>query len=63
MEMLKITELVFEVLEKGWATVDHALIDMKVEFGVLNTSKGSQIVLADVVGRMIFEIIIFSNLE
>ena len=29
LEMLKITELVFEVLEKAWGTVDHALIDMK----------------------------------
>lgn len=49
LEMLKITELVFEVLEKGWATVDHALIDMKIEFGVINTNNGPQIVLADVI--------------
>jgi len=49
LEMLKITELVFEILEKGWASVDHALIDMKVEFGVIDTGKGPQIVLADVI--------------
>lgn len=49
LEMLKITELVFEVLEKAWGTVDHALIDMKVEYGVINTNSGPQIVLADVI--------------
>lgn len=49
LEMLKITELVFEVLEKAWGTVDHALIDMKVEYGVIATNNGPQIVLADVI--------------
>lgn len=38
---------VFEILEKAWATVDVALVDMKVEFGI-NYNTG-ELLLADVV--------------
>jgi phosphoribosylaminoimidazole carboxylase/phosphoribosylaminoimidazole-succinocarboxamide synthase len=47
--MLRITELVFEVLERAWSTVDHALIDMKIEFGVITRNGRKEIVLGDVI--------------
>ncbi|KAI1287094.1 Multifunctional protein ADE2 [Halotydeus destructor] len=48
-EMLEVTRLVFEVLERAWHTVDHALIDMKIEFGVIDDGGKKSIVLADVI--------------
>lgn len=44
--MKRTTVLIFEILEKAWATRDCALIDMKVEFGV---DKDGTIVLADII--------------
>lgn len=48
-EMFKVTLLVFEILERAWQSVDHALIDMKIEFGVVDGKSGKEIVVADVI--------------
>lgn len=48
-EMLQVTRLVFEVLERAWLTVDHSLIDMKIEFGVINEGGKKSIVVGDVI--------------
>lgn len=64
-EMFKVTSLIFEILERGkwenisnlkspilflaWQTVNHSLIDMKIEFGVTERNGVKEIVVADVI--------------
>ena len=50
-EMLTVTQLVFELLERVWATLDHSLIDMKIEFGVVQdkATGNKSIVVGDVI--------------
>uniref|UniRef100_A0A1Y1JZP7 PurE domain-containing protein n=1 Tax=Photinus pyralis TaxID=7054 RepID=A0A1Y1JZP7_PHOPY len=44
--MRKMSILIFEILEKAWATRNCALIDMKVEYGV---DENGEILLADII--------------
>lgn len=44
--MSRTSEVVFEILERAWASIDCALIDMKIEFGV---APSGEIVLADII--------------
>ena len=44
--MIDIARMVFLVLEGGWNTLGHRLIDMKIEFGITNEGK---LVVADVI--------------
>lgn len=48
-EMFTISSLVFEVLERAWQTMNHSLIDMKIEFGVTDVNGVKSIVVADVI--------------
>lgn len=51
-QMLYLTQLVFEVLERCWQSLDHSLIDMKIEFGVIPSSDAkneNRIVVADII--------------
>lgn len=45
--MCLLTPLIFQILERAWQTLDHSLIDMKVEFGV--DARTGDIVLSDVI--------------
>jgi phosphoribosylaminoimidazole-succinocarboxamide synthase len=48
--IFKITQLVFEVLEKVWQSIDYQLVDLKVEFGVMTDDNHNKcIVLADII--------------
>lgn len=45
--MCMLTRLIFQLLERAWQTLDHSLVDMKVEFGV--DKKTGEIILSDVI--------------
>lgn len=45
--MCMLTTLVFQILERAWQTLDHSLVDMKVEFGY--DLESGEIVLSDVI--------------
>lgn len=46
-KMCMLTRLIFEILERAWQTLNHQLVDMKVEFGF--DSATSEIMLSDVI--------------
>lgn len=46
-KMCMLTTLVFELLERAWQTLNHQLVDMKVEYGI-DASTG-EILLSDVI--------------
>lgn len=45
--MCMLTRLVFQLLERAWQTLNHSLVDMKVEFGKDKAS--GEIILSDVI--------------
>lgn len=45
--MCQLTRLVFQLLERAWQTLDHSLVDMKVEYGIDKAT--GEIVLSDVI--------------
>ncbi|XP_054161778.1 phosphoribosylaminoimidazole-succinocarboxamide synthase-like [Oppia nitens] len=50
--ILKLAKLVYEILERVWHTIDYQLVDLKVEFGVVDNSIGDtkpRLVLADII--------------
>lgn len=46
-KMCMLTRLVFELLERAWQSLDHQLVDMKVEYGI--DSHTGEILLSDVI--------------
>lgn len=48
-EMLRVTQTVFEVIERVWSTLNHSLIDLKIEFGVIEEAGKKKIVVGDVI--------------
>lgn len=44
--MCMLTRLVFQILERAWQTLDHSLVDMKVEFG---KDASGELILSDVI--------------
>lgn len=47
--MKKVTQLIFEILERVWTTLNHSLIDIKIEFGVVEEDGQKSIVVGDVI--------------